>query len=76
MFGIPITSWEKLVSDFAQELDMSNFESRPYVDLTGQDTGTHVNSMYAEGFARGLRADGAVCAVEAGGGVREALPCA
>ena len=48
MFGIPITSWEKLVSDFAQELDMSNFESRPYVDLTGQDTGTHVNSMYTD----------------------------
>ena len=48
MFGIPITSWEKLVSEFAQELDMSNFESRPYVDLTGQDKGTHVNSMYGD----------------------------
>lgn len=48
MLGMPITSWEKLVSEFAQELDMSNSESRPYVDLTGQDTGTHVNSMYAD----------------------------
>ena len=48
MFGIPITSWEKLVSEFAQELDMSNLESRPYVDLTDQSVGTHINSMYAD----------------------------
>ena len=48
MFGIPITSWKKLVADFAQELDVSNFESRPYVDLTDQSTGTHVNPMYGD----------------------------
>lgn len=27
---------------------MSNLESRPYVDLTDQNTGTHVNSMYGD----------------------------
>lgn len=48
MFGIPITSWEKLVSEFAQELDMSNMEAWPYVDLTDQRVGTHVNSIYGD----------------------------
>ena len=27
---------------------MSNLESRPYVDLTDQNAGTHVNSMYGD----------------------------
>ena len=48
MLGIKIDSWERLVSEFAQELDMSSMEAWPYVDLTGQATGTHVNSMYGD----------------------------
>ena len=48
MFGIKIDSWEKLVSEFAQELDMSNMEAWPYVDLTDQSVGTHVNSNYGD----------------------------
>ena len=48
MFGIKIDSWEKLVSEFAQELDMSNIEAWPYVDLTDQSVGTHINSNYGD----------------------------
>ena len=48
MFGIKIDSWEKLVSEFAQELDMSNMEAWPYVDLTDQSVGTHINAAYAD----------------------------
>ena len=52
MLGIKIDSWERLVSEFAQELDMSSMEAWPYVDLTGQATGTHVNSMYGDPMSR------------------------
>lgn len=48
MQGTKIDSWEKLVSELAQDLDMSNFESRPYVDLTDQSTGVHIDPMYAD----------------------------
>ena len=48
MVGIKIDSWEKLVSEFADMLDSSNMEAWPYVDLTDQSVGTHVNSAYAD----------------------------
>ena len=48
MVGIKIDSWEKLVSVFADMLDSSNMEAWPYVDLTDQSVGTHVNSAYAD----------------------------
>ena len=48
MFGIKIDSWETLVSEFADMLDSSNMEAWPYVDLTDQSVGTHVNSAYAD----------------------------
>ena len=48
MLGIKIGSWEKLVSEFADMLDSSNMEAWPYVDLTDQSVGTHVNSAYAD----------------------------
>ena len=43
MFGIKIDSWEKLVSEFAGDLDASNMEARPFVDLTEQCTGVYVD---------------------------------
>ena len=48
MLGIKIDSWETLVSEFADMLDSSNMEAWPYVDLTDQSVGTHVNSNYAD----------------------------
>ena len=48
MFGTPITSWEDLVKEFAQDLDASNAGAWPYVDLTAQGTGVHVDSAYGD----------------------------
>ena len=48
MFENKIDSWEKLVSEFADMLDSSNMEAWPYVDLTDQSVGTHINSAYAD----------------------------
>ena len=48
MFGSPLTSWEDLVKEFAQDLDASNAGAWPYVDLTAQGTGVHVDSAYGD----------------------------
>ena len=48
MFGIKIDSWEKLVSEFAGMLDSSNMEAWPYVDLTDQCVGVHVDLNWGD----------------------------
>ena len=48
MFGIKIDSWEKLVSEFAGMLDSSNMEAWPYVDLTDQCLGVHVDLNWGD----------------------------
>ena len=48
MYGLKIDSWERLVSLFAQELDSSNMGAWPYVDLTAQSIGVHVNRDYGD----------------------------
>ena len=48
MFGIEVDSWEKLVSEFADMLDSSNMEAWPYVDLTDQRVGVHVDLNWGD----------------------------
>ena len=48
MVGIKIDSWEKLVSEFADMLDSSNMEAWPYVDLTDQSVGVHVDLNWGD----------------------------
>ena len=48
MLGIKIDSWEMLVSEFADMLDSSNMEAWPYVDLTDQRVGVHVDLNWGD----------------------------
>ena len=48
MNSLQIDSWEKLIELFAQEFDMSNSNAWPFVDLTSQEVGVHVDEAYGD----------------------------
>ena len=43
-----ITSKQELIARLAEEIDMSNDESWPYIDLTAQDVGLRFDSAWAD----------------------------
>ena len=43
-----ITNKQELIERLAEEIDMSNDESWPYIDLTAQDVGLRFDSAWAD----------------------------